>query len=255
MGPLTFEHIPPRSALNSTKVIVTSADRYWNAGPGMNCDARGKELKKGHGRTSLCGYCNNFTGRHYVDELAKWCKWGAELSGKIDQAEEIYVNHLIIFPLQIAKQILTMFVALNAEWFGYRERCVFAKFLLNKDERFLDPSIRFWLYLVAPGPLRNIPVNTTADVRTGELVSGMEFSFPPFGYVITYGSKPLDGRLTDITYFLRHDYYKLHTGSIRLAVLSCHGMGFGDYRNFRNMPSKPKENVFLDFDASVQGRK
>lgn len=248
-GPLTFEHIPPRSALNGSKIIVSDPDKYWNQGPGIGASARGKEMQRGYGRKSLCGPCNNYTGTHYVEQFAAWCKWGSDLSSKVMGHTPVIAHYPLVFPLQIIKQILTMFIALNGEYFGGQRRFEFAKFLLNKDYRYLDPSIRFWIYLLAPGPSRNIPMSSTIDTVTGSHSSGMEFSFHPFGYMITFQQKPPDDRLADITHFLSHDYLELRTGSIRIAKLPCHGLGFGDYRKFRDMPNEPIYNVSLDFES------
>ena len=65
-GPLSFEHTPPRSAFNDCKVLYSTADSYWNHGPGRDKPPIGRQFQRGYGRTSICERCNQTTGAWYV---------------------------------------------------------------------------------------------------------------------------------------------------------------------------------------------
>src|SRR4051794_30505954 len=67
---------PPASAGNHHKVLLTSADSYWNRGPGQGRPARGMQVQKGYGGNSICEWCNNTTGRWYAPYFADWCREG-----------------------------------------------------------------------------------------------------------------------------------------------------------------------------------
>ena len=92
-----------------------------------------------------------------------------------------------------------------------------------------------WVYQVPPGPLRDAPLGSTLNVITGQCTHGAEFSFPPYGYVVTMGSRPADPRLCEITWFSRFAYLEMTQVSLNMPVLPTHGPAFVDYRSFKDM--------------------
>jgi len=253
-GDLSFEHIPPASALNNSKVLVASADAYWNRGPGQGQRATGKQYQSGFGENSLCEYCNHKTGQWYVSYFSRWCHEGMALYDHT-KGKSALAHMSTIFPLPVLKQIVTMFLAQNGQYFRDIAKESLVRFVLNKDQRCLDPKIRFWVYLVAPGPLRKTPFCTVLNTVTGESVQVMEFSFPPFGYMMTIDSRPADNRLSEITHFSRFQYHEMAWMSMRLGLLPTHTPVLGDYRSFKNMDRVDGEpNVVLDFSDVLKNR-
>jgi hypothetical protein len=77
-GPLSFEHVPPKSAFNDRPVLLGSIDDVWDADLD-DTKLRGKIQQRGAGSYTLCGWCNSFTGRTYAPGLAAWCHQGMEI--------------------------------------------------------------------------------------------------------------------------------------------------------------------------------
>lgn len=234
VGPLTYEHVPPESAGNDAKVIRTDADSYWNRGPGRGLDARGWQFQGGYGGHSLCQQCNNDTGRWYAPYFIDWCKQGRIIRDSTRGAPALhYLSPM--FPLPVIKQIVTMFLARNGDRLGAAESVPLVRFVLNREQRYLDPKFRFWVYLVAPGPLRDTPPCATYSLDTGRHTFGMEFSFPPYGYMMTIDSRPDDPRLCEVSWFTRYGYFDMAQVSVRLELLATHTPVLGDYRALKDL--------------------
>jgi len=70
IGPLTYEHVPPRKAFNSNKALVYYGRKIleqdskgfpWE----ISSRLKGKQLQRGIGAYTLCERCNNNTGAWY----------------------------------------------------------------------------------------------------------------------------------------------------------------------------------------------
>ncbi len=247
-GPLSFEHTPPASAFNDCKVLYANVDSYWNDGPGNEKPPRGQQFQRGYGKKSLCERCNQLTGRWYVFSFSRWCRQGMEFYDKTKGLTR-YVHFATISPLPVLKQIATIFLARYGNWFTPDKKDSLVRFVLNQQERYLDPKYRFWVYQVAPGPLRDVPPSVSLNIVTGDMMThAAEFAFPPFGYMMTLSSKPNDSRLCEITHFARYGYLDLVQVALDIAILPNHGHSLGDYRKFRDMPAKKGEpNVVLKY--------
>jgi len=150
-----------------------------------------------------------------------------------------------IFPLPIIKQIATMFLARHSGRFHPEKKESLVRFVLNREQRHLDPKYRVWVYQVAPGPLRDTALGVTLNVVTGECTHGAEFSFPPYGYLVTMGSRPQDRRLCEISHFARYHHLQMTQMSLNMPVLPTHGPALGDYRSFKDMSAASGPNVVL----------
>ena len=137
-----------------------------------------------------------------------------------------------LWPLPVIKQIATIFLARYGDYFSPDKKESLVRFVLNKEHRYLDPKYRFWVYQIAPGPLRDVPPCAKIDTTSGTVTNGAEFSFPPFGYMMTLNSSPNDSRLCEITHFARFRFLDTAQIALRLSVLPNHGPTLGDYRTF-----------------------
>jgi hypothetical protein len=231
---LEFEHSPPRSAGNNQKVIEASHESYWNQGPGQGKPPKGKQFQRGFGGNVLCGDCNRKTGKWYVGFFAGWTRQGTELYSRANPESDVLWTPFI-FPLPVLKQIVTIFLARTGDTLGAQLKAPLCRFVLDRNARNLDQRYRFWTYFVAPGPLRNTPFLTIMNIENMTQVSGVEVSFPPFGYMMTVDSKPEDDRLCEITHFSRYAPLEADRATLGLVSLPTHSPVLGDYRSFREM--------------------
>src|SRR4051794_26432810 len=78
-GPLTFEHVPPRSAFNRFSVVRSTLMEQLKAESPE--EVRGHIQQRGVGAYTLCARCNSDTGRWYGTAFADWCAQGLGLLG------------------------------------------------------------------------------------------------------------------------------------------------------------------------------
>src|SRR6267378_1445712 len=77
VGPLSFEHVPPKAAFNNRPVIAYGFDEAIKAGPEQ--PKGGRIRQRGAGAYTLCNRCNNNTGKWYGRFFAGWARFGMEV--------------------------------------------------------------------------------------------------------------------------------------------------------------------------------
>lgn len=243
-GFLTFEHIPPKKAFNNRKVIILEFDEVISLGPD-EIPTSGRQNQKGMGAYTLCARCNNNTGSWYANRFIEWCYQSMEI---LERAEGrpglVYLNH--IFPLPILKQIITMFFSVNGPEF----RTTFPElegFVLNKEKKYLPDRYRFFVYYNLSSWLRSIGITISANIKTQQITTLSEMSYPPFGYVITVDSEPPDQRLIEITHFARYDYNEFAVIYLKPPLLQINTPYPADYRT--------KEEVKKQYLKSIAQKK
>lgn len=227
-GPLSFEHIPPRKAFNDRPVVVLTHEESIGLGPDEI--AKGPLQQPGMGAHTLCGSCNNNMGGWYARAFVEWCYRGmAILEASGGNPKLVYAHHM--YPLRVIKQIIAMFFSVHHDgWRLRRHNQELVRLLLNKEGKGLPPGYRVYAYFNCVGTYRSNAVSAWVDIYTGENSTFAEITFPPFGYVMTFDSKPPDKRLFDITHFAYMDYREQRSIFLDLPVLPTH-LGFsGDYR-------------------------
>src|SRR5512134_2855390 len=105
-GNLSYEHVPPEAAFNNRRVLLASADEYWNRGVSQGQKVQGNVLKRGFGAHTLCERCNSITGSWYGAHFVEWCRQGMEFWDKTKGKSSVIVLHTI-YPLPIIKQVVT----------------------------------------------------------------------------------------------------------------------------------------------------
>jgi hypothetical protein len=75
--PLSFEHVPPRSAFNDKPVFVQSFEHLYN----KESHVYGKRMRsnRGFGGYTLCELCNNNTGSWYANDFAEFAQQGMNI--------------------------------------------------------------------------------------------------------------------------------------------------------------------------------
>lgn len=237
-GPLSFEHVPPKSAFNNRPVIRLHFEQAISLGPDEI--VKGPQQQKGMGGYTICEKCNNLTGHWYGSEFVAWCYQGMEVLERANgKPTLIYLSY--IFPLHILKQIVTMFFSVNGDSF-HKVHPELVRFILNRNSRFLPPKYRFFMYYNLEGRLRTSGIAAIVNMKAGKTTTLSEITFPPFGYVMTIDSEPPDSRLVEITHFARYSYGEFQVFTRRLPVLPTHLMFPGDYRTKDEIYRAAKSN-------------
>lgn len=134
---LTLEHIPPKQAFNNHQLKMT---RDRDALDILIGNKEFSEVNGFHqkGRTfkTLCTSCNNFLGSEYVPEYIRLVVNLYECfkrEKKIPEPNTYYFIELPIKPLNLFKQILSMFCSVVGEKFN--DQLDFKEFILKKEKK------------------------------------------------------------------------------------------------------------------------
>lgn len=193
---LTFEHVPPESAFNSTPVKEYLADEYLKTVTGQNGrkpwdfdGLYGKINQKGEGGYYLCRQCNNDTGSWYVTEYVKV----AHIFHRIIACEKLQPGCNCSFtipqmyPLRFFKAAITLFCDIANECFGDSS---LRSFLLHRESTaFNTDKYYVTLCMISPNMRRVNGLSAIGYDRFVILVS--EILCYPIG-VALYIDKPKD---------------------------------------------------------------
>ncbi|MDO3695951.1 hypothetical protein QVZ41_13955 [Wenyingzhuangia sp. chi5] len=198
---LSFEHVPPKVTNNkNTKYITLPLEEYYKTDNILDATLKGKKKQGGIGYNSFCRKCNSFLGTNYVPSYEKWVQAGYQLQ---TNSETAYIKYQItkIEPLKILKHIISMFLAINDNWYleSYPE---LAEFVSDVNSTTLPKNFRVFTYLNKDGNIRYIQHQTVGDFSSGHIINCSEITFPPYGYVLIldYSNQNIE-KLTDITEF------------------------------------------------------
>ena len=228
-GPLSYEHVPPRSAFNSSRIWVARGEQLFQ---GRSIDSLRKEqLQRGAGDYTLCARCNNDTGSWYGAAFVDWSAQAVEILERA-KSPPILSYPYTIFPLRVIKQVLSMFFSVNAPSFR-KEVPDVVRFVLNKQAKGLPRDIHVHAGYTAG-------TNSRASAKSG-LITGAggddmrahavsEVAFPPFVFVLTLDSECPDPRLVDISFFAWFGYDEPGRPYISLPVLPINSPYPTDYR-------------------------
>jgi hypothetical protein len=205
---LTFEHVPPKFSFNRNTGYTISP--VGEAIENLENEGKYKVTQKqgGIGNWSLCKECNEFLGKNYVDAYTDWVKCGLYV---LRSRADIY-NIIMpgIEPLKIIKQIFSMFISMEDEdcYLRHQELCEFVR---NPALNDLTEKYQIHFYLNNEGTVVFKPPMVTANLQTGVSILCSEFTFIPYGYVMTIDYNDPINRLANITRFRK---YKLNEKSI-----------------------------------------
>jgi hypothetical protein len=198
---LSFEHVPPKVTNNkNTKYVSIPLEEYYKIDNLLETNPKGKIKQGGIGYNSFCRNCNSFLGTNYVPAYEKWVRAGYQL---LSNSEISYIRYQIteIEPLKILKHIISMFLAINDNWYleSYPE---LAEFVSNTTSNVLPEKFRVFTYLNKDGNIRYMKHQTVGDFSNGYIINCSEITFPPYGFILTldYSNQNIKN-LTDITGF------------------------------------------------------
>ena len=223
---LSDEHSTPRSAGNTKPVIRIPLTKILGDG---RIDFSGRTDMRGLYYRSLCEECNGKTGEYYVPSFSKFCHDGLTLTRMPNQ---IVTPIIEIYPLRIIKQIFVIFCSISsAGWIeivnGLRE------YLLEPQNTNIDYNFNIFIYRLKGSKGRSVGGCLIGDSRNLYHYIA-EFSFPPYGFVLTEDNYKPDTRLYDITSFKNYRYNdKIDNFELKLVELpnpSVHVLDFGQKR-------------------------
>lgn len=236
-GPLSREHIPPKSSLGKSGYAVTvqRGDDYFEG-------RRGQLYQRGFHTPVLCETCNKITGSWYGTEFAKWSDWGRSLLEAMRTGSKRPVPAFTGYPLRIAKQVVTTMIAASVGDLLER-RPDLKSFVLNRDEVAKSGQIRLTGYLCPSraGRTTGVAVAMKPDSEPHVLI---EFALQPFGYVLTLSGEPYDARPVDISHLTTFGYNEHRSIDLpHIPVLPTHEPFPGDYRTKDEIRRDAIENM------------
>ncbi|TQI71228.1 hypothetical protein JM79_2155 [Gramella sp. Hel_I_59] len=201
---LSFEHVPPKTTFNSsTKYSSVAFEDFIKVENPIADPPKGKIKQGGIGYNSFCERCNNFLGAEYVPAYKKWVIGGFEIL--LDKEYHLhYYTIKQVEPLKILKQIISMFLAINDEWYldAYSE---LSTFVSDKESKILPDKFKVFSYLTRAEEIRYMHHVVKGNFKTGIPINCSEIAYPPYGYVLTIDSEQEIDKLNNITSFKNFD--------------------------------------------------
>lgn len=256
---LAFGHVPPQSAFNKCPAVGIAMWELINKNPDHYFEERKRISQRGIGDYTLCDQCDNDTGSWYGEAFAKWAHQGMEILDRV-QGEATFFYPFRIYPLRVIKQIVVMFFSIRDLRFAYNHPDV-VQFVLNRNERYLNPDIHIYAFLNISGCSRYIEgasrivmnpaeinrdsimdMNRTASaaIAKGRVLS--EIACRPLGYVMSFDPTPPDDRLSDISHFAEYSYSDWTPLYVKLSSLPLGTYLPLDYRDHDQVERDAEKN-------------
>lgn len=231
IGPLSFEHVPPKKAFNQARTVSVKGSRVLDRKARVR--PRGPVEQGGVGQYTLCvrpqkqpGGCNEKTGKWYAPSFIAFTWQVADILRAV-KGDPLLTYAYYLYPLRVLKQILTMFFSVNDP--AIMRQTGLAPFVLGRNRIGMPRPFRVFLYLTASAYSRQI--GWAALLKPGGKQSRLtEISFPPLGYVMTAGDDAPDHRMVEITDFGGFGYDDIVMRYLPLRLLPVESPYPGDYR-------------------------
>lgn len=232
---LTFEHIPPRAAFNSSPAKPVSGDEILGRDT-VPWDLDGLHYynqQKGMGKYSLCKSCNNNTGAWYAQDYIKFAQL-IDHYFKLNNVEEhdtIIVKN--IHPLRLIKQIISMFCSINT--FEDERINPLREFVLNKNMKDLDKSkYRICCYFTKSHLIKYAPLTVIIEKCEGgfQYTTLSEITAYPLGFILYFNPKESSNfQGIDITNFSNYDYDDIKCLAFPKCIEEVNNIFPCDYRS------------------------
>ena len=239
---LSFEHVPPRTTFNkNTRYTSIDFEEYIKTKNPLKETPKGKTKQGGIGYNSFCKKCNSFLGSNYVTAYKRWVQGGFEIL----KDTEFYPHKYVIKevePLKILKHIVSMFLAINGEWYlnSFPE---LADFVSNPESKTLSSKFRVFTYLTRAEKVRYMHHVVHGNLALGTSVNCSEIAFPPYGCVLTMDFGGDIKFLNDITKFKEFDINKKTDLTINMFQLPTYMPFPLDYRKKVQLETDIEKNI------------
>lgn len=237
----SFEHVPPRRALNDQPTHVYGLMDWLAREDGAPLTG-GRIDQRGAGGLYLCQRCNNNTGSWYGKELAVAASSGARIlrEANLDELDQLLdhryaavtfkQSHTGPHPLRFIKQVVTMLLAVSPVTFSDANPDL-GEFVLDRERTGLDPKYQFYLALFAGPNARTVGGAVALDVYTGHSIFMVEVAYPPYAYLMTVGADTNEAIPTvNITEFVTVGYDQRADVELEMLVGFGHQPMPADYR-------------------------
>jgi hypothetical protein len=247
---LSFEHLPPRSALNDKKIeLMGMMDWLKRNEPGKR---KGKQYQRGFGAETLCRACNSNTGTWYVPHFSQLVLTGQRMLHDLPREQVLAANQMKdvrmymdigiegVRPLAVIKQIATMFLALNNNNFRERHQPL-ADFVLNKEATGIPGDYQFHLMFYIGPFTRYSPLEWHVIANAPGPQSISELAVPPFCYVLTIENKfciPYGS----INHFADYKYEESTTLKMRVPIFYGNTPHVLDFRTLAEVEEQRKKS-------------
>lgn len=224
---LSFEHVPPKAAFNDKTVMLGDIEKIL-ASDTLE-DPTPKQKQGGFGKHTLCRRCNSNTGDWYARDFVEWAYQAMHLLHKARVAPSLHYP-FYIRPANVLKQIICMFMSVNASGFQ-NVHPELVKYVLDRHEKYLPDKYRFYSFYNCSARSRWSGVTAQMTLGKSNIVM-CEIAAPPLGFVLLLeGSKPHPA-LLDITHFSKFNYREICAPMfLKMPVLPIHSIFPGDYRS------------------------
>lgn len=228
---MTFEHIPPKSAFNDSRVVIKPVDQLIRLPTSEYENVKGHASQGGVGGYSLCGPCNNFIGTKYGQSYVKLANSVAYRltihRHRADFKTIVNVNLSDYHPIRLFKQILAMTFSINPP--GYlQDHEELARFILNHRSNELPQAYKVMLYASRTNNTR-LSAQFVALRADSHVVLFSEIYSWPIGCVVMYESEALRDDMFDMTWFSAFDFYEKRDMVLTLPILSTKSPMPGQY--------------------------
>jgi hypothetical protein len=182
-GPLTSEHIPPRSAFNDRPVVVQHVSPAAVAA-GYVAWEDGNQQWEGHSRDSLCSKCNHRGGRTLVPSYRDFVRQIAERVSTRIPLQTIHIES-VRNPQLIFRQVLMQFVSSNGASFVDANPWI-KPFLLTRQPCSIPDDVYVYLFATQMRGMRTSGISGHVLIEEGRYRVVSEFTHWPLGTVLSF---------------------------------------------------------------------
>lgn len=193
---MTFEHSPPKSALNEIPVFQKDFRHIDPNNPYLF--GKKSRSNKGMGYNRLCKECNNQTGALYAKDYAEVVK--SFIKYRLKSRKEFKIK-----PLNFFKQVVIMHMCADRAGGVLRNKDL-KEFILNPNSNIFNEEINVHMYCTPSKLHRFIGISTSFIPDLNEIINCSEVNFHPFGFLLTLERKKQFREMIDITHFKTFKY-------------------------------------------------
>ena len=238
IAPLSYEHVPPKSAFNRSRVFVGDSKRLFRPKSyEQYFSPKGTYDQRGAGGYTICESCNNNPGSWYVPSYVEWASQGMRYLRAVPAGSSLSLPFKIK-PLSVVKQIICMFASACGHGLLDSEPEL-RKFVLDRHRSHLSPAFRVYCCFMSfksrasrQSGITGVLDGSGATIKTHTF---SEIAFPPFIYLLSIRSQPIDRSLQDITFFSGSAFAQYRQIHLQLRMREIASPFPGDFRTSKQI--------------------